>query len=216
MYKKESPLGLKYLGITSTNPIKYKGSGTYWIRHIRKHKLKYDDIKTTILFKSSDQELISVTGLFYSNLWNVVESLEWANLIPEYGYSIPMTKINKENASNIRSKYSKLERMHIWDLIQSGNTYKDIMKIYPIYSDKTHFNVSNGRIWNSITQIPKCETPNRETVKNYGKGYVYDKYSKIFIVRITISKGVKQILARFDNEESAKLYVFNYRASLIR
>lgn len=31
LYLKESPLGLKYLGITSRkNPYTYKGSGSYW------------------------------------------------------------------------------------------------------------------------------------------------------------------------------------------
>lgn len=86
LYLKESPLGLKYLGkCTSTDPYKYLGSGKIWKMHIKKHNLTSNDIKTTILFETEDKEEFKRIGLYYSELWNITESSEFANLRPENG-----------------------------------------------------------------------------------------------------------------------------------
>jgi len=84
LYKKTHKVtGLKYLGTTnSKNPYRYKGSGTYWRFHCDKHGY---DIDTEILFETDSKEEIKSKGLYYSELWNVVESKEWANLKPEEG-----------------------------------------------------------------------------------------------------------------------------------
>jgi hypothetical protein len=75
--------GLKYLGTTvSKNPHAYKGSGKYWRNHIEKHGYEVD---TEILFETNNKEELTEKGLYYSELWNVVESKEWANLKPETG-----------------------------------------------------------------------------------------------------------------------------------
>ena len=58
LYIKESPKGLKYLGKTEQNPETYLGSGTRWLNHIKKHKIKSEDIKTTILFETNDKILL--------------------------------------------------------------------------------------------------------------------------------------------------------------
>ena len=75
--------GLKYLGQTSkSDPHKYTGSGKYWLRHIKQHGKNWD---TEILLESQTKKNINRLGAYYSNLWNVVESDEWANLKPETG-----------------------------------------------------------------------------------------------------------------------------------
>jgi len=75
--------GLKYLGKTnSKDPHKYPGSGTYWVRHLKKHGYNYT---TDILKECTSKEEVAEFGLYYSELWNVVESNEWANLKPESG-----------------------------------------------------------------------------------------------------------------------------------
>jgi len=78
--KTHNKTGLKYLGYTKNDPNEYKGSGKHWIRHIKTHG---DDISTELLLETDNKEEIKETGLYYSNLWNIVESKEWANLIPE-------------------------------------------------------------------------------------------------------------------------------------
>jgi len=75
--------GLKYLGKTeSKDPHKYSGSGTYWKSHLKKHGKDYH---TEIIKECQTKDEFAYWGLFYSNLWNVVESNEWANLKEETG-----------------------------------------------------------------------------------------------------------------------------------
>jgi hypothetical protein len=75
--------GLKYLGQTQAkDPHKYPGSGKYWKDHLAKHG---SDYTTEILHECYSKEEITHLGIYYSNLWNIVESEEWANLKIEQG-----------------------------------------------------------------------------------------------------------------------------------
>ena len=75
--------GLKYLGKTSRlDPYTYPGSGKRWRAHLDKYGYDFD---TEILYESEDCDKIKEMGLYYSNLWNVVGNIEWANLKPESG-----------------------------------------------------------------------------------------------------------------------------------
>lgn len=74
--------GLKYLGKTIQDPHKYNGSGKYWLRHLEKHGY---DVTTEILFQTEDKEEFKEKGLYYSKLWNIVESRDFANLVYEQG-----------------------------------------------------------------------------------------------------------------------------------
>lgn len=80
--KTHNKTGLKYLGKTKRNPHKYQGSGKYWKRHIKKHGY---DVKTEIILTTDNIQILKDTGIYYSNLWNIVESSEWANYRPENG-----------------------------------------------------------------------------------------------------------------------------------
>jgi hypothetical protein len=82
LYVKTHATGLKYLGKTVGDPYKYKGSGTHWLRHLRKYG---EEHTTEILLETDDKELFREKALYYSNLYNVVESKEWANIVPEQG-----------------------------------------------------------------------------------------------------------------------------------
>jgi len=75
--------GLKYLGQTSAkDPHKYAGSGIYWKLHLQKHGYNYT---TEILHEFQSKEELKPYGIYYSTLWNIVESDEWANLKEEQG-----------------------------------------------------------------------------------------------------------------------------------
>jgi hypothetical protein len=83
MVKTHNTTGLKYLCQTKAkDPFKYKGSGKYWKLHIKKHGV---DINTKILKECQTKNDLRNWGAYYSNLWNVVDSNEWANLMPELG-----------------------------------------------------------------------------------------------------------------------------------
>ena len=74
--------GLKYLGYTRQDPFVYKGSGKYWKLHLKKHG---NQVHTEILFETTNKEKIKETGIYYSQLWNVVSNDGWANLRIEEG-----------------------------------------------------------------------------------------------------------------------------------
>jgi hypothetical protein len=81
--KTHNKTGLKYLGKTvAKDPFTYKGSGTYWKRHIKKHGY---DVTTEIIFETDDKIELEKIGKHYSDLYNVVESKNWANLKEESG-----------------------------------------------------------------------------------------------------------------------------------
>jgi hypothetical protein len=93
LYKKTHKItNLKYLGFTKKDPYKYKGSGTRWLFHLKKHGY---DIETEILHETTDQNKIQQLGEYYSKLWNVVRSTEWANLKPETGEGGGVPGMNK-------------------------------------------------------------------------------------------------------------------------
>jgi len=81
--KTHNTTGLKYLGFTTAkDPHKYTGSGTYWKLHLGKHGYNYT---TEIIKECQTKEEVKEFGIYYSNLWNVIESDEWANLKIEQG-----------------------------------------------------------------------------------------------------------------------------------
>lgn len=85
LYIKTSPEGLKYLGTTTQDPYKYKGSGKRWKSHIIKHKFKASDIVTDIIFQTADRQLLSDVSKLVSCALGVVASTSWANLVEETG-----------------------------------------------------------------------------------------------------------------------------------
>ncbi len=84
LYKKtHNKTGLQYLGKTkSTDPHKYQGSGKRWCHHIKKHGY---DVTTEILKECQTNEELREWGKYYSELWDVVNDDNWANLKLEEG-----------------------------------------------------------------------------------------------------------------------------------
>lgn len=83
LLKQHRKTGLKYLCYhygTVLNCFKYRGSGSYWTSHIRKHG---SDIFTSVLYTTSTQEELATHGLFFSALWDIVKSNVFANLTVE-------------------------------------------------------------------------------------------------------------------------------------
>lgn len=81
--KKHKKTGLKYFCKTYRyNPITYKGSGTVWRRHMKKHG---SDVETIWyrLFENKNELVKYATKFSIEN--NIIESNEWANLILENG-----------------------------------------------------------------------------------------------------------------------------------
>lgn len=125
--KTHQKTGLKYLGQTIRNPFTYKGSGKRWVNHLKVHG---NDIKTEILKKCQSKEELKEWGLYYSKLWNVVESQEFANCANEEGTGGPTVnpeeRLGKKNPmygrKNPCSSKKKL------DIIKTKNE-KDLKKM---------------------------------------------------------------------------------------
>lgn len=94
--KQHNLTGLKYFGRTIRNPYNYHGSGKYWKQHILKHG---KSISTLEVFEFNRQEECSAFALEFSEIHNIVESNEWANLTPENGI----------DGSGKRSKQTRLK-----------------------------------------------------------------------------------------------------------
>ena len=98
--------GLKYLGQTKSNPYKYSGSGLTWVKHLKDNG---NYVQTEILKECQTRDELRQWGEYYSDLWNVVDSNQWANRIAETGgggwwlYG----DRNPQKRSEVRSKTSE-------------------------------------------------------------------------------------------------------------
>lgn len=106
--KTHNVTGLKYLGMTIKDPFKYRGSGLYWNKHIKLHG---NDVNTLILKICSTNEELVKFGLYYSNLWNIVESVDFANLVPELGNN-SSGMLNKKHKVCTKEKISQTLMCH--------------------------------------------------------------------------------------------------------
>jgi hypothetical protein len=105
--KQHNITGLKYFGkttLTYEKMLEYKGSGNRWLAHLDKHGA---DI-TTVWFKLfvNENECTNF-ALNFSTEQNIVESTDWANLIPENGLAgfpagLTFTDSHKKNLSETK------------------------------------------------------------------------------------------------------------------
>lgn len=93
--KTHNKTGLKYLGKTNRADYHaYPGSGVRWKRHLDKHGYDYT---TEILLATEDKDELKETGVFFSKIFDVVKSRDWANLQEEKGDGISSEFATQEN-----------------------------------------------------------------------------------------------------------------------
>jgi hypothetical protein len=219
LYIKETPNGLKYLGTTCKNPFKYKGSGKYWVRFLNKYKFKIKDIKTTILFETTDKDILKEKGLYYSKLYNVVESESWANLIPESGDNStigykPTIETIQKYLPKISHKVIRLSDKKVYDSVnqaaKENNLYSSHLRHRLKLNDKNiGFEYVNSTLnEKAILKMEKRHmNQNLRILKNIKKtskylGVSWDKGKNKWLSQITINNK-KVFLGRFNNEEDA-------------
>lgn len=81
-HKQHKQTGLNYFGKTTKDPQYYRGSGKYWLSHLKKHG---NDVATLQVWKFTNINECSKFALEFSFKHNIVESNEWANLRLENG-----------------------------------------------------------------------------------------------------------------------------------
>lgn len=100
--KTHNKTGLKYLGKTSSNdPHSYTGSGIDWKAHLKENGYDYT---TEIIKECNNNEELNFYGRYYSKLWNVAESKDWANRIPETGGGQCSPDAAKKISSKLKGK----------------------------------------------------------------------------------------------------------------
>lgn len=83
LVKTHNITSLKYLCWTQKEDHqKYTGSGKHWKRHIKQHGY---DVSTVLLFESESYDVFLEKARYYSELYDIVNSDEWANLRIEEG-----------------------------------------------------------------------------------------------------------------------------------
>lgn len=116
LIKEHLDTGLKYLckhdAANFSECEKYKGSGVYWKKHLRKYGNK---VKTTCVFVTDNKEDFRKVALDYSKKLNVISSNEWANLCYEQGEG-GNTVVNIEehgNKTKIALHRSEVREKHL-------------------------------------------------------------------------------------------------------
>jgi hypothetical protein len=201
LYKKTHNItGLKYLGKTTQNPFKYKGSGKRWVPHIKKHGY---DVTTEILKECSTKEEVAYWGRYYSELWNVVTEVDdcgrktWANLKPEegdggltvFGNNHPMK--NPKNVEKVRVAWTEEKRK------ENSKTNIERMKNRP-YEEQLKINQKLKESWDRDLKR-KAVLRNRMMSDNPSKKL--EVIEKIADTKATWStEKRKQILAKTTGE----------------
>jgi mannitol/fructose-specific phosphotransferase system IIA component (Ntr-type) len=113
MVKTHNVTGLKYLCKTSTDnpkkPYTYLGSGKYWKRHLKKHG---SDITTEILKVCNTREELIREGIYYSTLYNIVLSSNYANMVEERGDGGPTMLGRRITPAQNKRKSIALQKFH--------------------------------------------------------------------------------------------------------
>jgi hypothetical protein len=168
LYKKtHNTTGLKYLGKTTKNPHTYMGSGKMWLRHIKKYG---NNISTEIIFQTEDIDEFRRFSLEYSIKNDIVNSIEWANLILETGTGGDNPHSYTDHAKK-KSKDTRKMNNKTWKQTQISNEKRSASHInywnsesaFHRKSKKTDFigpPKPKGFILNNDRSImcPHCET----------------------------------------------------------
>jgi hypothetical protein len=84
MIKKHMLVGIKYLCKTVREDHNaYSGSGTRWNNILNKYGK--DHVRTRVIFTTHSKSEFKRVGLLLSEQWDIVDSNDWANLVPENG-----------------------------------------------------------------------------------------------------------------------------------
>ena len=205
--------GLKYLGYTSKDPIKYRGSGKHWLRHINKHGY---DVTTIVLYETPYKEEIREQGLYYSDLWNIVYSNNYANLVPESGDGVIPTeetrrKIGEANKGNTHTEEAKkkIGEASIGNTHTLGRNHTEEAKKKMSYAmkgrkfseeTKRKLRISGRGYTHMLGKTHSEETKERMRISSTGKTHSEETRRKLS----NANKGNTNMLGKTHTEESKK------------
>lgn len=126
--KTHNVTGLKYFGKTTNDPFKYRGSGIYWLKHLKEHGC---NVSTHIIGFYTSKEECTNAALQFSLDNNIVNAVDdnnkkiWANQIVENGLDGGATgRTNyKPHTAEFRKKISESKKGTLpWNTGKNGVT----------------------------------------------------------------------------------------------
>lgn len=188
LYVKESPLGLKYLGHSLSDPTKdYMGSGVVWRNHLKKHRFTNKHLKTEIIFSSYNRKEVGKKGIYYSKLWNIVRDENWANLMEETAEKGGTGCIKSDETKRRISEAKKGHKMPEYSTRRKYKAvrHKETGKIYE--------NVKSAAIDNNMTYRALCCSLASSPFCKFE--YVEEKYRKIILPK---KKGPHKVVKHIE------------------
>jgi hypothetical protein len=172
LLKIHNKTNLKYLCKKTTKDeykcYTYKGSGVYWKKHLKKHG---NNVTTIILERCKNVKELRRKGLIYSNKWNVVNSIEFANLTKETGNFCGYESLDSCLLKTQKERYKK--HGIFMKLAQQGKTMKDRM-------GSKYIDPRKGKKWEEIYRNGYKHSqikPFKITCITSGRYWVFDKES---------------------------------------
>jgi hypothetical protein len=198
--------GLKYLGKTTRQDYHaYPGSGLYWRKHLDKHGFNYS---TEILKECNTHDELKYWGKYYSKLWDIVKSNDWANLTSEQGdggslsgdlsrrkgkphsqesrLKISQSNLGKKRAEETRKKMS---------LAQTGHPYRGI-------TEEGRRQLSNKHKGKFVS----IETRNKRSISLLGKSKSPEHTAKIREIAKTRCKPLVTPEGVFESRNAAAIH----------
>lgn len=183
--------GMKYLCKTTGDPYNYHGSGKRWLNLLKKYHSaspKFGPnakIETIILGEYETEEELSQAGVYYSKLFDVVKSNQWANLTEEKGtggwindQTGKRWKMSESAKENIRASRAKMQK--------DGRLAKNAAKVAEKISGQDNYQFKGWyeTPWGRFVSCKDAVLAAREERKNGNKlvisdGFTIKKYCKI-------------------------------------
>lgn len=161
--KQHSITGKLYFGKTTRDPLKYKGSGKHWLRHIKIHGKSY---VVTLWHQLYDNVFDLVAdALSMSNTFNIIDSNSWLNLKDETGLdggNFGIKYIGKENG--MYGKSHSIESKSIMSAKQIGVNNNFYGKSH---SESSKSKISIGNIGKVVSYESKLKMSKAKTKFKY-------------------------------------------------
>ncbi len=151
---------LYFCKTTKYDPIKYLGSGKYWLKHIKKHGKEHVETISSILFVNIEDCVRYAITISLS--LNIVGSGEWANLINENGLDgwAKGTTCKQET----KDKLSAAQKNREPDTEETRKKKSDSAKNKPPVTEETKANQSAAKLGTTHKQESKDKMS--ESAKN--------------------------------------------------
>lgn len=155
MIKTHNVTGLKYLCITKRiDHCVYTGSGSLWKKHLDEYG---NDFSTEVIFRSDDYGSFVEKCLYYSELYDIVSSDDWANRVPESGYNNNDGKPNVVLFWESASEDEKLEIIARRSVAIKKNHWTRVRDINEIDEIKSKLSKKSSTWWKSKSPSEKAK-----------------------------------------------------------